>query len=155
MALDPVTAGLEFGGRLIDRLWPDPADANRARAELYRLDAEGELARMLEASKLSLAEIERESVIAAAQARINEVEAASDDPFLGRWRPFFGWVCGFAFGWHFVLGPMLAFALNAFGNPIALPELPMEALMTVLFGLLGLGGYRTYERTIGKIPPGR
>ena len=34
---DPITAALDIGGKLIDRLWPDPAERDRAKLELLRM----------------------------------------------------------------------------------------------------------------------
>jgi xanthine/uracil permease len=66
------------------------------------------------------------------------------------WRPFIGWVCGVALAWHFVLSPVIIF-LAAWFN-VVLPTLPtfdMGSLMTVLMGMLGLGGLRTFEKSKG------
>lgn len=88
--------------------------------------------------------------IAMAQIEVNKTEAASNSIFKGGWRPFIGWTCGVAFSYHFVLQPLLIFVLVSLGNPV--PELPvfdMASLMTVLMGLLGLGGLRTFEKYKG------
>ena len=37
MSLDPVTALLDVGGKLIDRVWPDPTAAANAKFELFKL----------------------------------------------------------------------------------------------------------------------
>lgn len=88
--------------------------------------------------------------IALAQIDVNKTEAASASLFKGGWRPFIGWTCGTAFAYHFVLQPVLVFALVAFGQPVPdLPKFEMDALMTVLFGMLGLGGLRTFEKFKG------
>jgi len=85
--------------------------------------------------------------MALAQIEVNKVEAASDSIFKSGWRPAIGWVCGSAFAYHFVLQPVLIFFLTLFGAEIPeLPKFEMEALMTVLLGLLGLGGLRTFEK---------
>ena len=61
-----------------------------------------------------------------------------------------GWVCGVAFAYHFVLQPIILFAVTAYGLEIpALPEFDMTSLMTVLGGMLGIGGLRTYEKQKG------
>ena len=80
------------------------------------------------------------------QLEINKAEAASGSLFKGGWRPFIGWVCGVAFAYHFVLQPMMAFGLTAAGYNIVLPEFDMTTLTTVLMGLLGLGGMRSFEK---------
>ena len=87
---------------------------------------------------------------AMAQIEVNKAEAASNSIFKGGWRPFIGWVCGIAFAYHFVLQPLLIFVMTYLGHPV--PELPnfdMTSLMTVLGGLLGLGGLRTFEKYKG------
>ena len=88
--------------------------------------------------------------IAMAQIEVNKVEAASNSIFKSGWRPAIGWVCGFAFAYHFVLQPLLVFILTYAGHPVPeLPEFDMASLMTVLGGLLGLGGLRTFEKYKG------
>ena len=87
---------------------------------------------------------------ALAQIEVNKIEAASSDFFKSSWRPFIGWVCGVAFAYHFVLQPIIIFVVALFGAEIpTLPEFDMASLMTVLGGLLGLGGLRTYEKSKG------
>tara|TARA_R110000796_G_scaffold63156_1_gene145617 strand:- start:357 stop:758 length:402 start_codon:yes stop_codon:yes gene_type:complete len=85
-----------------------------------------------------------------AQIEVNKAEAASGSVFKGGWRPFIGWVCGAAFAYHFVLQPFIVFVVAAAG--ITIPELPtfdMGSLMTVMMGMLGLGGLRSYEKKQG------
>jgi hypothetical protein len=88
--------------------------------------------------------------LAKGQLEINKAEAASASVFKGGWRPFIGWVCGFAFAYHFVLQPFILFAVAVSGVVIpTLPKFDMSSLMTVLMGMLGLGGLRTYEKKTG------
>ena len=37
MALDPISALLDVGSKVIDRVWPDPAQAASAKLELMKL----------------------------------------------------------------------------------------------------------------------
>jgi hypothetical protein len=84
------------------------------------------------------------------QLEINKAEAASGSVFKGGWRPFIGWVCGVAFAYHFVLQPLIVFGVTAAGIDIPeLPEFDMGSLMTVMMGMLGLGGLRSYEKKQG------
>ena len=86
--------------------------------------------------------------LALAQIDVNKVEAASTSLFKAGWGPFIGWTCGSAY--HFVLQPLLVFVLVSSGNTVPeLPKFEMDALMTVLFGMLGLGGLRTFEKFKG------
>jgi hypothetical protein len=85
-----------------------------------------------------------------AQLEINKAEAASGSLFKGGWRPFVGWTCGFALLYHFILCPLIIFVVTIFGVEIPpLPEFDMGSLMTVLLGMLGIGGLRSYEKTKG------
>jgi len=81
-----------------------------------------------------------------AQIEVNKVEAGSSSLFVSGWRPFVGWTCGVALCYHFVLQPFLMFILSSTGNPMELPVFDMTTLTTVLMGMLGLGGLRTYEK---------
>ena len=87
------------------------------------------------------------------QLEVNKSEAAHRSIFVAGWRPFIGWVCGVALAYHFIFAPMLAFVLVAFNvtglHPSDLPRFDMDSLMTVLLGMLGLGGLRTFEKTKG------
>ena len=86
--------------------------------------------------------------LAKGQLEINKAEAASGSVFKGGWRPFIGWVCGVAFAYHFVIQPFIVFGVTAAGVEIPpLPEFDMSSLMTVMMGMLGLGGLRTFEKT--------
>ncbi|WP_332848727.1 3TM-type holin [Massilia sp. S19_KUP03_FR1] len=138
MALDPVTAMLDIGGKVIDRLFPDPSQAATAKLELIRLQQTGELAQL--SADLDMAK---------GQLAINQAEASSTSLFVAGPRPFIMWVCGFAFAYKFILAPAAAFALTAAGHPIALPVLDFTEMSTVLLGLLGLGGLRTVEKIKG------
>ena len=85
-----------------------------------------------------------------AQVEINKAEAASGSLFKGGWRPAVGWICAIAFGYHFVLQPLLVFVLTASGVDLPdLPEFDMGTLLTVLGGMLGIGGLRTVEKAKG------
>ena len=88
--------------------------------------------------------------LALAQIEVNKAEAASSSVWKGGWRPFVGWVCGTAFAYHFVIQPLAIFGLAAYGMEVpALPDFEMGQLMTVLMGMLGLGGLRSFEKTKG------
>lgn len=82
------------------------------------------------------------------QTKINEIEAGHRTVFVAGWRPFIGWVCGFALAYNFVIRDLFIWALNPETVP---PALQMEHLMTVLLGMLGLGGLRTFEKIKDKV----
>jgi hypothetical protein len=88
--------------------------------------------------------------LALAQIKVNAAEAASGSLFKGGWRPCVGWLCAIAFGYHFVLQPVIIFVVALVGIEIPeLPEFDMGTLLTVLGGMLGIGGLRTYEKQKG------
>jgi hypothetical protein len=84
-----------------------------------------------------------------AQTEINKVEAASQNMFVAGWRPFVGWTCGVALMYHFLLLPLLHFILRATGNEKEEGRFDFSHLSTILMGMLGLGGLRTYEKLRG------
>lgn len=137
--MTPVIGGLIAAGlKIIDKVIPDPMAKAAAQLELMKLTQQGEF-RQLEA----------DLQIALAQADINKAEAMSNDPFRAGWRPFIGWVCGFGFATQFVLGPWGTWIAALQGNDVAFPDMDMGTMMPLLFAMLGLGAYRTYEKTQG------
>lgn len=135
MPIDPVTAIAEGVKLVIQRVWPDPTDQAKAQLELLQLQQTGELARLA-----------AETDLAKGQLEINKAEAQSGNLWVSGARPFFMWVCGTAFAYHFVLQPLLAFLLAAAGHSVVLPAFDIDALMTVAMGMLGLGAFRTVEK---------
>ena len=118
--------------QILDKAIPD-ADLKRRLAQ--------ELATMSEkhAQQLALAQIE-----------VNAAEASSGSLFKGGWRPAVGWVCAIAFAYHFVLKDSIVFGCAVANVEIPeLPEFDMGTLLTVLGGMLGIGGLRTYEKQKG------
>ena len=81
-----------------------------------------------------------------AQIEVNKVESGHTSIFVAVWRPFVGWTCGIALCYHFVIQPFLVFLLYLFGYQVDLPVFNMQTLTTVLMGMLGLGGLRSYEK---------
>ena len=84
-----------------------------------------------------------------AQIEVNKVEAQHRTVFVAGWRPFTRWVCATALAYHFIIEPVLVFFLSWYGVEIQLPQFDMGSLLTVLMGMLGLGGLRTYEKKQG------
>ena len=81
------------------------------------------------------------------QTKINAVEAQHRTLFVAGWRPFIGWICGVALAYNFVVRDLFIWITKTTEAP---PALQMDHLMTVLLGMLGLGGLRTYEKIKGK-----
>jgi hypothetical protein len=134
----PLLALLPVVEKLFDKFIPDPQAKAKALLELKKEENQQALQEMTLALQADQGQME-----------INKTEAASASVFVSGWRPWLGWVCGTAFAYHFVLQPLLAFLMASAGHKVVLPMFDMEALNTVLFGMLGLGGMRTYEKTKG------
>ena len=84
-----------------------------------------------------------------AQIDLNKQEAAHQSMFVAGWRPFVGWTCGVALAYHFLLAPLLGFMLVLYGIDTPMPEFEFSQLSTILMGMLGLGGLRSYEKMKG------
>jgi hypothetical protein len=136
-----VPALLEMGANLISRLFPDPAEAAKANLELLKMQQSGELATLA-----------AETDLAKGQLAVNAAEAANASMFVAGWRPAIGWCCALGLAYEFLLRPMLPWLIEvAFQTTVPdLPELPSETLMTLLFGMLGLGSLRTIEKVKGR-----
>lgn len=138
MAFDPISAALDIGGKLIDRLWPDPTERDKAKLELLRMQQSGELAELAATTDLAKGQLE-----------VNKAEAANTNVFVSGWRPMVGWVCAAGLGSQFIVSPFAEFIANAVGHPVEYPQLDLGTLMTLLFGMLGLGAMRTQEKISG------
>ena len=84
-----------------------------------------------------------------AQIGVNTEEAKSASLFVSGWRPAVGWVCGFGLLYVSVLLPIAEFVAKMYGYTGSFPEVDTTITMQVLFGMLGLSGMRTYEKTKG------
>lgn len=127
---------LDAAIKIIDKIIPDPAAKAEAKLKVLELQQNGELKAL-----------ELETQLAVGQLEINKVEAASSDFFRGGWRPAVGWTCASGLAVQFVLGPLLPWLFNVVGftaEPI--PQLDLEVLLTLLFGMLGIGTLRTVEK---------
>ena len=81
--------------------------------------------------------------LAKGQMAINAEEAKSKNIFIAGWRPCTGWVCSIALMVHFLIIPIADVVTAYMGyQPVPYPAFDMDTLMTVLLGMLGLGGLR-------------
>ena len=139
--MSPLLIGplLELGKSLINRFFPDPAQAAAAQFELLKMAQTGELAQLA-----------AESEIAKAQLAVNAAEAASGNAWAAGWRPSVGYVCVAGLGYTFLLQPLLPWVAAVFGMSVPpLPSLDTNVLMTLLLGMLGIGGMRSYDKKQG------
>lgn len=130
IALDGIAS---LASKILDRFVADPQKKADALMELEHMKQTGELA-----------ELASDTTLASGQIEVNKIEAASTRLFVSGWRPFVGWVCGSALAFQFILFPLLTGLFS-----LTIPALATGELITILLGLLGLGGMRTYEKKQG------
>lgn len=145
MAIDPITAAINLGTSVINRIWKDPAKQAEEVRKLQQLAQEGDLAVISSYVELLLAQIE-----------VNKTEAVHKSLFVAGWRPFIGWCGGGAMCYQFIIYPMLMWLwalLIAFdkipADAVPPPVLETGALFSIVTGMLGIGGMRTIERLRG------
>lgn len=131
MSLDPITAGLDVFGKVIDKIFPDKTQADAAKAELLRMQVNGDLQ------------------LALGQQNTNTVEAGSSSIFVAGWRPFIGWVCGMGCAWNWIGLPIAKLVCALMGQEIVLQMADLSEMMPLLLGMLGIGSMRTFEKVKG------
>jgi Holin of 3TMs, for gene-transfer release len=128
---------LDIGGKLIDKLIPDPEAKAKAQQDLLAMQQKGELA-------------ELETRMSAIMA-----EAQSSDPWTSRARPSFMYVFYFMLVMLVIVAPfvgvffpeeMMHFYANVKSGFQAIPE---ELWWTFGTGYLGYGAFRTIEKRKG------
>lgn len=84
-----------------------------------------------------------------AQLDVNKAEATSGNWFAQSWRPLIGYICAASLAWTYVVQPIASFVLAQTGHLVELPALDMSEMMPILLGMLGLAGYRSFEKARG------
>lgn len=136
MALDPLTAVLDIGGKLIDKLFPDPAQRDLAKLELLKQQQSGRLDEV----KIALSAIITDS--------------QSSDPWTSRARPSFLYVVYLLLLWSIPMGVLsmfrpdlaAAFTVGFKGWMTAIPE-PVLTLFGVV--MTGYVAGRSLEKIKG------
>lgn len=137
--MDPISLGLNFVSKIADKIWPDPAAKAAGLLELERLRQTGELAYLA-----------AETDLAKGQLEINKAEAENANWFVSGWRPFVGWGCGFGLVYAALVEPFARFAaVVIFDYKGEFPVLDTTITTQVLFGMLGLGAMRSYDKKAG------
>lgn len=139
MAFDPVSIGLEVIGKVIDRVFPDPAARDAAKLEMFKAQQAGDFK-----------QLDQNFQIAIEQIKVNAVEAANASVFTSGWRPAVGWVCVAAYAYNYFFMPLIFWCAKWY-DPNVPPMVGLETgeLTTLLFGMLGIGALRTVEKIRG------
>ena len=136
MAYDPITSLLNLADKALDKFASSPAEKAEMQIKLQELAQKGDLEKLNVEVKLLLGQIET-----------NKLEASSDSFFKGGWRPSVGWTCSFGLAMQVLIYPIVQWYLVIIGSTAVLPTIEFEQIMALLVPLLGIGGYRTYEKT--------
>jgi hypothetical protein len=120
---DAISAGLN----IVNKFIPDPA----AKAQ-----AESELRASLQAWD-------------GQQTTVNTAEAQNINMFVSGWRPAIGWVCALALAYQYALSPIGLWIASMMHYPMSTPPKLDDSLWQLMFGMLGMGGLRTYEKIKG------
>ena len=123
---------LGIAGKVIDKVIPDKAAAEKAKLEM------------------EVALQSQEFALALEQIKVNAEEAKSTNWFVAGGRPFIMWTCGVAFAYATIIEPIARFVAQVvFGYKGVFPVIDTVMTMQVLLGLLGLGYLRTREKEKG------
>lgn len=125
-------------GKIIGLFKIDPTVALEKKVELEKLQFEMQSKVLDSVAQMSIA-----------QNEVNKAEATNTSLFIAGWRPYIGWVCGTGLAFQFLVGPIVTWLAALNGKPVVFPTLDMGTLLTLLLGMLGLGGMRTYEKING------
>jgi len=131
--MDPLTLSGIFtiGSKIIDKFFPDTAEADKKKAELMLLVQQGELQVSLE------------------QIKTNQEEAKHSSIFVAGWRPFIGWTCGIGLCWNFLGHPLATWAAELWRPEFTPPALLSDNLMELTLVMLGMAGLRSWEKYKG------
>ena len=67
-------------------------------------------------------------------------EDAKGNWFQSSWRPLIGWISGLSLGINYMVSPICA------GFGITIPQADMSVMMPLMFGMLGIGGMRSFDK---------
>lgn len=126
-----LTAVLPAITTVLERLFPDPAEREKARLEFMTVFASADLG----------------------QLEINKAEAQSPSLFVSGWRPFIGWVGAIALAWQYLIRPLAIMIFSMVEPTIATMLLNAPALdgmlWELIFGILGMGMLRSFDKIKG------
>jgi hypothetical protein len=129
---------LPLVGKVLDSIFPDKQQAEKAKLALLELQQKGDLAELEAELKLNLAQIE-----------VNKEDSKSEYCFRSMYRPAAAWVGVLALLWVCFLAPVTQFILNLNHLEVQMPRIESDILFNVIIGLLGIGGMRTFEKMKG------
>jgi hypothetical protein len=132
----------QFGTAIIDKIFPNADDANKAKLAMLQMQQTGEFKEL--ETGLEYAKLQAQSD--QGQMAVNKAEAEAGG-LLNQWRPALGWVCVSAYAYNFVLMPIAIWTTKLIlGDAPAMVALDTTELGVLLAGMLGIGGMRSYDK---------
>lgn len=128
--LELITGLFPLVNKIVDRI-PDPAAREKAAIEM-------------QAALLTAAVEESKG-----QAEINKIEAANPNLFVSGWRPACGWIGVAGLAYVFIITPFVNWILLLSGGKVPLPAIDSDALLGLVYSLLGIGAMRSFEKWKG------
>lgn len=117
---------------VVDKIWPDKTQAEKDRMALALAEMNAELSQMT------------------AQTDINKIEAGHAHWFVSSWRPLIGYICGFGLAYASIIEPLARFIAKVFYEyQGAFPVIDTTLTMQILLGMLGLAGFRSWDKFNG------
>ena len=114
----------DLANSVINKIWPDKTEAEKQQLAAAVMVIQGQL-------------------------EVNKAEASHPSVFVSGWRPAIGWVCAAACAWNWVGLPVAKLGLALGGVDVALEQADISEMFPILLGMLGLAGYRSYEKVKG------
>ncbi len=126
MGLDVTGVGAvsDLIGTVINKIWPDKSEQEKQQLAAAVMVVQGQL-------------------------DVNKTEAAHPSVFVSGWRPFIGWVCGTGCAWNWIGFPVMKATLLMTGMKLDVSPADLTEMLPLLFGMLGLGAMRSYEKVQG------
>lgn len=149
MAFEPITAILETGNTIIDKLFPDADEADKRKLTLAQIAHSGDMERLQSEVKLLAGQID-----------INKIDATSTSKFQAWWRPAIGWVGAVSLFLMYVPKALVMTyiwtvqaitMLNAWNGTSDLivpvfPDLGVSDIIGLVMALLGVASMRSYDK---------
>ncbi len=149
MSADPITAALNVGKVLIERIWPDSqkqAEEIRLLEEVYQ--------------KGDLAELNARVALLSGQLEINKIDAGSGNWFQSNWRPSIGWVGSISLALMYIPKAVVMTYIWTVQSITILdgwdgvseltipvfPDLGVSDIIGLLMSLLGVAAMRSYDK---------
>lgn len=122
----------ELGTAVINRIWPDANEREKAKLQLL------------------MTELSAELEIRKAQLAINQAEATHPSVWVAGWRPAIGWIGVLTLFATYIGQPFAVWVCWVIDPTLTPPRLETDRIMSeIIFGLLGIGGMRSFEKMKG------